>query len=429
MEENVRSFLKKEGILSQNWVWKAEISRYLREMEQGLSGYGSLKMLPSYLGKPEEVPKGEPVIALDAGGTNLRIALVTFPEMGEPVVERLQTLPMPGSREKITVETFFETLAIQLKPYLKASEYIGFCFSYPVEIQPNLDGTVLEMAKQIQIQGIHGCNIADELQKSLKKLGVSAKRVILLNDSTAVLLAGTLLYKEKCSEIIGFILGTGMNAAYFETVDNITKVTDFVYHEMAINMEASCYDQIPGGMADCKYDKTLSDPGEFLYEKRVSGRYLGGLVLMVLKNAADEEFLSAFCAQQVKKTDFLSTANISEFLSCQSKGTLAQLCREEEDRQIFLQIIDAVLDRAAKLVAIHLASVIIKTGKGKNSDKPIGILVEGSTFHKFEIYQQKIKWYLKSILDERNLTVSFFFTENAALLGAAVAGLSNSIIK
>ena len=73
------------------------------------------------------------------------------------------------------------------------------------------------MAKQIQIQGLEGVKIAEGLQRALEKQGTPAKRIVLLNDSTAVLLAGAMLYGNQCSDILGFILGTGINAAYFES--------------------------------------------------------------------------------------------------------------------------------------------------------------------------------------------------------------------
>lgn len=87
------------------------------------------------------------------------------------------------------------------------------------------------------------------------------------------------------------------------------------------------------------------------------------------------------------------------------------------------------MDRAAKLVAIHLSSVILQTGKGKNPDEPIGILAEGSTFQRFLFYQRKIKGYLAEILKENSLHAEFFAAEHTALLGAAAAGLSESIVQ
>lgn len=429
MEKRICGFLEKEGIFSDNWDWREETSRYREEMNRGLRGRGSLRMMPSYLGVPKELPKNKPVVALDAGGTNLRIALVTFPQSGAPLVEQIQSMAMPGSEKEISAGAFFEKLAEYLAPYLKQSDQIGFCFSYTIEIQPDLDGIVAEMAKQIQIQGLEGVKIAEGLQRALEKQGTPAKRIVLLNDSTAVLLAGAMLYGNQCSDILGFILGTGINAAYFESAKNISKISSTSSEKMAINMEASRYNRIPGGKADALFDSTLKDPGRYAFEKRVSGRYLGGLALTVIKEAGKEGLLSPACTERVEKLQDLSTKDLEKFIACKTEGALAGLCGEEQDRQILLRMIEAVLDRAAKLVAIHLSSVILQTGKGKNPDEPIGILAEGSTFQRFLFYQRKIKGYLAEILKENSLHAEFFAAEHTALLGAVAAGLSESIVQ
>ena len=84
----------------------------------------------------------------------------------------------------------------------------------------------------------------------------------------------------------------------------------------------------------------------------------------------------------------------------------------------------------AKLVAIHLSSVILQTGKGKNPDEPIGILAEGSTFQRFSVsISGKSKGIFAEILKENSLHAEFFAAEHTALLGAAAAGLSESIVQ
>ena len=64
-------------------------------------------------------------------------------------------------------------------------------------------------------------------------------------------------------------------------------------------MEASRYNRIPGGKADALFDSTLKDPGRYAFEKRVSGRYLGGLALTVIKEAGKEGLLSPACTERV----------------------------------------------------------------------------------------------------------------------------------
>ena len=75
----------------------SEVCRCFREeMELGLAGKpSSLQMIPTYIsahGKPES---NKPVIAIDAGGTNLRVGLVTFAD-DKPVILSMEKSAMPG---------------------------------------------------------------------------------------------------------------------------------------------------------------------------------------------------------------------------------------------------------------------------------------------------------------------------------------------
>jgi hexokinase len=64
------------------------IKEILIEMEKGLEGKSSsLPMIPSYISPVTFIPPGKTVLALDAGGTNLRSSLVHFNENGEPVAQ------------------------------------------------------------------------------------------------------------------------------------------------------------------------------------------------------------------------------------------------------------------------------------------------------------------------------------------------------
>ena len=110
------------------------------EMKKGLEGTNSsIKMIPTYISSNGTPPNGVPAITVDAGGTNLRIALVTFSE-GRPVISNMNVYPIPGSLGQISADAFFNEIADKILPLTEVSNKIGFCFSYPAEIFPNRDG-------------------------------------------------------------------------------------------------------------------------------------------------------------------------------------------------------------------------------------------------------------------------------------------------
>ncbi|MGI6581988.1 MAG: hypothetical protein ACOX1M_06680, partial [Erysipelotrichaceae bacterium] len=112
---------------------------FIKEMKLGLAGKpSSLMMIPAYVSTKGEVPLNETVIAIDAGGTNLRIAYVTFTKEGI-LIENLKKQKMLGVEKPLHINEFFSQLTDIIMPFLNKSQKIGFCFSFAAEIQPNKD--------------------------------------------------------------------------------------------------------------------------------------------------------------------------------------------------------------------------------------------------------------------------------------------------
>ena len=169
------------------------VGMILRDMAQGLEGRGgSLEMIPTYVRPPESIPADEPVIVVDAGGTNLRSALVRFDSGGEPHVEYLVKRTMPGVEAEVDNAGFFDALADSLTGIAGKSDRIGFCFSYAMAMQPDRDGRLIRICKEIKAHGIDGRLVGAELVEAMRRRGLGAGwRVTVLNDTVAALMAGT----------------------------------------------------------------------------------------------------------------------------------------------------------------------------------------------------------------------------------------------
>ena len=138
----------------------------------------------------------------------------------------------------------------------------------------------------------------------------------LLNDTVATLLAGkSLACIGRFESYVGFILGTGTNTAYVERNLNITKRNDLpAAGSMAINVESGNFGKCPRGLLDEEFDASTVNPGYNAFEKMISGAYLGGLCLAVLKAASREELISQKAGQWITSLPGLSTAEVSDFL-------------------------------------------------------------------------------------------------------------------
>jgi hexokinase len=103
----------------------------LVEMERGLKGQSSsLPMIPTYISPVSRVSPGKAVIALDAGGTNLRAARIKFDEKGQLVEGAKSKVPMPGTRGPLGPDAFFDEIAGVCAPLIEGAsdpiEGIGF---------------------------------------------------------------------------------------------------------------------------------------------------------------------------------------------------------------------------------------------------------------------------------------------------------------
>ena len=200
----------------------AIVSDFTREMEKGLAGEeGSLRMIPTYIEADNEFLKEVPVLAIDAGGTNFRAALVKFDKSGRPEPFEIVNRRMPGIDGEVTASEFFGTLTDYIRPLAEQADRIGFCFSYATEILPDRDGKLLYFSKEVQAPGVIGRLVGKSL---LQALGTPGKPVVLLNDTVATLLAGkSESFGKSYSSFIGFILGTGTNTCYIESNAEIKK--------------------------------------------------------------------------------------------------------------------------------------------------------------------------------------------------------------
>jgi hexokinase len=188
-------------------------------------------------------------------------------------------------------------------------------------------------------------------------------------------------------------------------------------------MEASRYDKMPRGRIDIALDRDMLDTGDYLFEKMVSGKYLGPLCTSVIKDAAGEGLFTDTSAQSIASLRTLETGDISAYFRSPPSGPLADLfgrITPEDDRRTLSALIDAVINRAALYCATALSAVILKSGGGPGTTTAIA--AEGGTIRHLLPMYEKIKCHLETYLYEKyHKRVMFLFIENAALIGAAAA--------
>ena len=91
-------FLQDNGLDQKAIDAQALLDAFLKEMERGLGGEGSLPMIPLDLHLPDGPIRDKEVPAFDAGGPNIRSARVRFGSSGPLTVDKPHRGVMPRSR-------------------------------------------------------------------------------------------------------------------------------------------------------------------------------------------------------------------------------------------------------------------------------------------------------------------------------------------
>ncbi len=427
MNSSVSSFLSRHNFV--NHVDVLTVAQaILDDMRKGLKKEkADQDMIRTFCNPPETSAKGKSVIVIDAGGTNFRSCLVTFDDNGVPSISEMEKTKMPGVEKELSKKEFFAQLAKNLEHLKNKSDRIGFCFSYPMEIKENGDGVLLGFSKEVKAPEVVGSEVGKCLKEELEANGWnSIKRITLCNDTVAALLAGAACAtdSDRYSSYIGFILGTGMNAAYLQPDCDCCGIK-----KQIIVCESGKFLSVNRSDFDIAYANTTTNPNAFWLEKLCSGAYLGPLSWHALQLAAKDELFTPKTADAILKLEGLTLIEMDKFLHGPynkeiSLGKITAEIATDEDTDKIFQILDAIVERSARYSAAILTACCIQTGAGKNFAKPVCILCDGTTFFKTYKIKERVNAYLDEVLTkELGINWNIVSCDNDITLGAAISGL------
>jgi hexokinase len=428
----------------------ALVREVLIDMERGLAGLSSsLPMIPSYITPMSEALPGKAVLALDAGGTNLRASLVRFDGQGRASAERTGKHPMPGTKGRVSAVEFFDAIADAVLPVVVGAppiEGIGFTFSYPMEMQPNGDGILMAFSKEVDAPDVTGKAIGAGLREALARKGFTYDGpIVLLNDTVATLLsglatipvdggaaAGTMEGKNAygCTggPVIGCILGTGFNTAYPET--SIPKIGfESKTAPQIVVCETGTFNLRYRGPLDREYDSGTKNPGAYTLEKATAGAYLGPLTLHILKQAIMDKVIRFEKSGELLAMSHLGTSTLNEFQRSPlaAEGPLGSLfALDEGDALAAVQYLTSIVtERGALFAAAVLAAAVERIQAGCEPYCPVRIAVEGTTYMIYKGMRRALEaWLHMMLIKEQPCSYVVSPVEQASLFGAAVAASS-----
>ncbi|WPG97957.1 putative glucokinase [Acrodontium crateriforme] len=471
------------------------VKEFIRQMNEGLAKQGTtMSQIPTYV---TAVPNGTEnglYMAVDLGGTNFRVCSIqlhgnsTFSLTQSKVAIPKQLMVAKTSRE------LFSFLAKQIELFLKThheDHYVshverrassaggfreedifslGFTFSFPVQQYGINKGTLIRWTKGFDIQDTVGKDVCALLQKEIDALHLPVRVAALVNDTVGTLMARSYTSPGKAGTLLGAIFGTGTNGAYVEKLEKMSKLkgmageVDGSTGEMIVNTEWGSFDNqlsvLPNTPYDNDLDKESVNPGIQMFEKRISGMFLGEILRRALVSLVKDPSVPLFSDEHSNQNDVHSTTNIQQdsplfkqwgidtsFLSISSGDNSAGLkvtrqtldneygisAASAEDAEAVRLIASAVGKRAARLSAVAIAAVVIATGKlGDNTatevtdENVVDIGVDGSLVEFYPNFEEYIREALRDVpeigpLGEKRIRIGI--AKDGSGVGAALIAL------
>ncbi|KAJ9538752.1 hypothetical protein OSB04_031485 [Centaurea solstitialis] len=425
------------------------------EMHAGLASDGGskLKMLISYV---DNLPTGGETgifYALDLGGTNFRVLRVKLGGV-DNVKKEFQEVSIPPNLMIGKTEELFDFIAGELAKFVATEgedmqipagtqRELGFTFSFPVKQSSIAGGTLVRWTKGFNIEDAVGQDVVEELTKSMERVGLDMRVSALVNDTVGTLAGGR--YSNP-NVIAAVILGTGTNAAYVERANAIPKWQGLLPKsgEMVINMEWGNFrsSHLPLTEYDENLDTDSLNPGEQIFEKIISGMYLGEIVRRVLLKMAEEaEFFGDTVPLKLQKPFILRTPDMSamhhdsspdlKVVATKLKDVLEISNTSLKMRKVIVKLCDIVATRGARLSAAGILGILQKIGrdtvKEGDEDQKSVIAMDGGLFEHYTKFRNTMREAMNELLGEeasRNLSIEL--SNDGSGLGAALLAASHS---
>ncbi|KAJ9096876.1 hypothetical protein QFC20_006345 [Naganishia adeliensis] len=403
-------------------------------LDKGLQKDGQVvPMIPTFVfGYPEGDEVGE-YLALDLGGTNLRVCLVTL--KGEGKFEIRQTkYRLTEEQKQEDGHKLFDFCAECLASFITVN--LGRTSEdpeLPLGFTERIDhGELIRWTKGFGAPNVEGHDVAAMFAESLAKFNVPIKLTALINDTTGTLIASN--YVDPDTKI-AVIFGTGCNAAYMETAGNIPKMKHLGLpddQEMAINCEWGAFDSfdhqhLPRTKYDIIIDESSNKPGEQSFEKMIAGLYLGEVFRLVLVEMIDAgELFLGQNTYKMEKAYAMDTAFLSLMESDPTDELLSVIGifsyffgieTTLEERQFFRSLAKLIGSRAARLSACGIAAIVSKKGY---LEKGCSVGADGSLYNKYPGFADRIHQALVDIFGEAGKNIKTHHAEDGSGVGSAI---------
>ncbi|XP_032368630.1 hexokinase-1 isoform X3 [Etheostoma spectabile] len=250
----------------------------------------------------------------------------------------------------------------------------------------------------------------------------------MVNDTVATMM--TCGFDDQRCEV-GIIIGTGTNACYMEELRHIDQV-EGDEGRMCVNTEWGAFGD-DGRLEDIRteFDREIDrgslNPGKQLFEKMVSGMYIGELVRLILVKMAREGLLfdgritPELLTKGKLETKHISAIEKSKEGLTKAKEILTRLGVEpSHDDCIAVQHVCTIVSfRSANLIAATLAGILLRLKENKGVARlrtTVGI--DGSLYKMHPQYARRLHKTVRRLVPDAD--IRFLLSESGSGKGAAM---------
>ncbi|XP_025706013.2 hexokinase HKDC1 [Callorhinus ursinus] len=416
------------------------MARFQAEMQKGLgkdtNPTASVKMLPTFVRAiPDGSENGE-FLSLDLGGSKFRVLKVQVSEEGKRNVQmESQFYPTPNEIIQGNGSELFDYVADCLADFMKTKGLkhkklpLGLTFSFPCRQTKLEEGILLSWTKKFKARGVQGTDVVSCLTKAIKKhKDIDVDILALVNDTVGTMM--TCAYDDPYCEV-GVIIGTGTNACYMEDMSNIDLV-EGDEGRMCINTEWGAFGD-DGALEDIRteFDRELDlgslNPGKQLFEKMISGLYLGELVRIILLKMAKAGLLfggeksSALHTKGKIETRHVAAMEKYKEGLANTREILTDLGLEpsEADCIAVQHVCTIVSFRSANLCAAALAAILTRLRENKKLARlRTTVGMDGTLYKIHPQYPKRLHKVVRRLVP--NCDVRFLLSESGSTKGAAM---------
>ncbi|CAO3682733.1 unnamed protein product [Umbelopsis vinacea] len=325
---------------------------------------------------------------------------------------------------------------------------MAISFGFAVEQTALNKGFIIALGHGFDYANGVGCDVVELIHIRFQRKGLSVRVVAIANDTVCTLLAHA--YQHPSTKL-GIVHSAGTNCAYYEKMENITKLHTATNHErppydgndMIINTEwcnfGSKKKHFPATWFDRKLDRESNNPNVHIFEKMTTGIYLGELVRIVLIHLVDNEMLFGGVSSEVLNTPY--SFDTSYMYVCENDdiqsldGTRVILedmlkvgATTMADREIVRKVCEIIGERATMLVGAGTASVVqymVEHGIGMDPDSPgFAISISGDIYEDYPSFHPRVCKTLKKFLPEHIAAkLSVGIVKHSRIVGAAIVAM------